>query len=310
MKLSFRKWLENLADPNAIADPNKMARHWKDNLPNDNPHIKNEAGIKKFADAMSAACSNKPGGETLAHHISKYDSPILAYDESIANNLINSEDERLREARGFITDQDDAEFSFYMQGDRAGSLLIQHPPVVYDEEDKILINKIITHEVGHAIDWLDPQYQYVPPSGRYIMNAEKYAENIHEARRLSEMLVSLLKESGSFNKTMEMLQKPGPFVLSPALAPVAASFLFTFAKEHSIKIEAWQSWAAPLLMGLGATWAADATHVKPDAGPVQPTYQIQQQADIKTDNARTAANLVKRIVKLMQLRNFVVYTGK
>lgn len=307
MRLSFRKWLENLTDPNAIADPQQMAQHWKNNLPGDNS-MKNEAGIKKFADDMSAACSGKPGGENLAHHISKYETPVLAYDEPIANNLINSDDERLREARGFITEQEDPEFSFYMQGDRAGSLLIQHPPVVYDESDKILIGKVIAHEVGHAIDWLDPNYHYVPPSGRYILNAEKYAENIHEARRLSEMLASLLREVGSFNKTMDMLQKPGPFVLPPALAPVAAQFLFTFAKEHSIKMESWQSWAAPLLMSAGATWAAQPAQAP--TTPTQPAHQMVQQVDNKAEAAKTAANLVKRIVKLMQLSNFVEYKGK
>jgi hypothetical protein len=125
------------------------------------------------------------------------------------------------------------------------------------------------------------------------------------------MLVSLLREVGSFNKVMDMLQKPGPFVLPPALTPVAAAFLFISAKEHGIKIESWQSWAAPLLMGVGATWASQAAPpTKPVDGPVQPTYQIQQQVDNKAEVAKTAANLVKRIVKLMQLKNFVEYKGK
>lgn len=290
--LNFRRWFENLDDPIGVQNPQAMAKHWQDNLPTEAENAPlNKEAIATFAKYMAEPYTN---GEALADHLLGLEVNELRYpDKPISNNLLNVSDERLQDARGFITNQEDPEFRFFMGGSRMGSLIIQHMPVVYTQQDEILVESIIRHEVGHAADWLDPNYRYVPPSGRYKWNATAYAENIHEARRYADQLHYLIRKTGDVNKVMQMLDGPSSFRLAPALVPVAKAFL----KEYGLKTENWASTLATPLMMAGSFLGGDKAEP-----PTQPTAIVVNQ---QNQFAKQAAAVVNKIISMMSLGKFV-----
>lgn len=241
---NFKHWLE------AIDNPEAIAQHWHNNLPNDQD-FRNPKEISHFVDLMSDPIMN---GQAIALDLHKAIIHQSRYDKPIVNNLLNIKNIRLKYAHGLVSNRKNPEFSFYMQGKNAGQLVIQHPPLVYDNEDKVLLTSIIEHELGHAQDWLNPKYENIPPSGNFTWNMQKYAENLHEARRLSDQLRSLLIKLNNKEAVLKVLRGQrftpdkminkdsnqlkhmelnpvSPFALNKELLPVAQAFLNIYKKE-------------------------------------------------------------------------------
>jgi len=266
--MSFKCWLENLENPDAIKNPQSVASLWKKNLPT-NDNLRNETEINHFVDVMADPEDN---GQAIAIDLDRRAIYHPRYDHKpISNNLLNTENEKLENAVGIVTNQYDPEFIFYMGGNHPGRLVITAPPLAYDQTDRELLRSIIWHELGHAIDFIDPKYQKVNPSGHYKWNASKYAKHIFEARRYSDQLRYLMKRAniqdiekalaGQRNTATKLtdldkqlaaapidqkkqiqnqidhlnkISSLSPFRIAPALLPVAKAFLngFTTTKEE------------------------------------------------------------------------------
>lgn len=306
MEISFRHWLENLDDPNAIQDPDEVAQHWYDNLPVEPPQ-RNEQAIRGFVNAMS---EDWYCGVLTADHLQGHKFTEVMYDDkAISNNLLMISHPNLGMARGIISNEEEPEFKFKMGGINAGNLYITTPPFVYEQTDRDLLASIIYHELGHAIDFLAPK-RYDIPSGRFRYNAEAYAKNINEARRYADQLKWLLRKVGNVQQVISMLEGDrtithtdlntpppmlSPFRMSPALLPVAKAFLTRF---HGNLTESWlKHLAGPLLT---ATAMAGGNLFPPQ--PKQPTAIV---ANEQERSAQEAAQLVKHIMGLMLFRGFV-----
>lgn len=246
--MNFKHWFES------IDNPAEIAKHWHQNLPKE-ADVRNDAQISNFVKVMSEPNLN---GQAIALDLQGFTIHQSRYDKPISNNLLTISNPKLKLAHGLVSNKKSPEFSFYMEGNKAGNLIIQHPPIVYDQQDKILLTTIIEHELGHAADWLNPQYANTPASGHYLWDMSKYATNLHEARRLSEQLKSLLKKmNGDVTSVIKVLQGQrftpekvaqttdklqakhlevnpiSPFAMNVELIPVAKAFLYSLGKNEA-----------------------------------------------------------------------------
>lgn len=321
-KLSFRRWLEALENPEATA------AHWMQNAPKGPPQ-QNEAAIDEFVNVMADPTEN---GLAIAYDLENRGVYELRYKHRpIAGSLINTDDENLRTAEGIITNQFEPEFVFWMGGSKEGSLVIQHPPLIFDRVDRDMLHSIIWHELGHAIDWINPRFRKIKPYTRSKWNAEAYSKNIHEARQIADQLKVLLRKLGSVEKVMAALEgKRGyedlsdigdptlaghlgekigsykyrptsPFKLNEDLLPAARAFLQMMERAN----ESFTSKLAGYFLagaGLGGLFGGDAPKQPPAPVPIQRNVQV---ANVHQQEVYLASWCVNQIITLLQFKNFI-----
>lgn len=218
--LNFRTWFES----------------WIEELPGGLPV--NESEVRAFVEAMADNSKNLP-----AKRIAEA-SPLFSrvnedrYKKPLSDNLLTISSPKLKYAQGTVTDRATPKFAFYLfDGEyKAGNLVIRIPPVLFDDEDKVLLRRILKHELRHAVDWLNPEIQD-EPSGKYvregyIFNLEKYTTNRYEARAHAEELRDLMKQIGDVNKVLQLLQKRSEFSMSKQLIGIAEEFLHAYQLRH------------------------------------------------------------------------------
>ena len=267
-KLNFRCWFEdNFNEPDAIQDPRDVAKLWHANMPREAPK-QNAHAVEQFASYMFDIDKNS---QAVKNYFDGIYVNEVRYDQPINNNLLNINDEKLKNAKGLVSSRENPAFKFFMGAELGGNLLIRHPPVFYSIKDEELIRSIIWHELRHAIDWINPEFKDVEPSSQ-IFDVEKYARNAYEARAFADQLKFLMKRIGNPNKVMKVLINT-TYKFPEALIPVAKAFL----KEYSLNAESFDPVFQPSAIVID-----------------------QQKEDI-----RSAAVLVSKIVQMMQFGNFI-----
>lgn len=324
--MKFSRWLEagGLDDPDAFSQKqaDDLGALWRQKLPKGHEPF-NDSGIQAFVDSMADPAKN---GRAIAMALGLKMIEEHRYSSNLTPDLILVDDDELGVAEGIVTNAKPAVFNFY-----DGDVKIQHPPLVFDKDDELLLESIIRHELGHAIDSINPVYQNIPSSGqftKFYFHAELYAKNMNEVRRLGSQLRFLLQKVGDPNKVMNLIrgkrntdekvrqlrqQMTGPqqvnirnqlmhlgdagaispFKFPPALLPVAEAFLSYF---KPVTAESWLSnLAGPVL---GGVLAGSSPQAIPPAQPI-----VQQ---VQMDYDKKAASLVAQILGMMQFRKYFV----
>lgn len=323
MEMQFGNWLENedmewatseKKQQKLLSRTSRVAHRWGQQ---NGPRMeKNDPGIEIFVEAHADEWKN---GEAIASDLARKEVYQIRYNKQIAQNLLQTNDERLKSAKGVVSNHHMPEFSFCIGADcEPGSLLIRHPPLAFDDVDKKMLDSVIVHELDHAADWLNPEFEGVEPSGKYRFNWKKYADNIYEARAYYTQLMRLLKSfKGDVNKVEAALegkrptpaftpqekgtkdyytqqnlisQPQSPFRLSPKLMNVARAFLSKHRKQN----ENFSKW-------VGAPLLAASTMFQPAADKTVPSPVAQQQQD----EVQLAAKSLYEIINLLLFRNFV-----
>jgi hypothetical protein len=214
----------------------------------------------------------------------------LRYDEPIEGNLLNTKTGKLGNAVGIIAWPEKAHFAFELDGEKAGSLEIKHPPVIFDVSDKELLSGIIWHELRHAQDWSKGEINYedIPQ-----FNMGKYARHIMEARAYADQLRRLLQRVGNVQEVMDMLESGSVFGMDERLHDTALHFLVMLKGTTN---ESVASWMAPVVTAASTMVPPAATSTPPQLAP------ITRQAE---SPARDAAQLVSKLIGLFRFRNFV-----
>ena len=209
--LNFRNWFE---------------RSWIEELPEGKLPV-NESGINSFVSSMANLERNATAVTKALMHGEVYD--VLYDPQPISHNLLTIYSPRLLDAEGVMTNAVRPIYAFFAGAGgvlEPGSMLIQAPPCYIDNEDKELLRGIITHELRHAVDWINPKIE-VEVTGHYAPDVKRYAESLTEARAFASQLESLMERIGNPNKVMQLLKSGGggPFRMNRELMSYAIDFL-------------------------------------------------------------------------------------
>lgn len=166
---------------------------------------------------------------------------------TITGSLLAVDDARLKTYDASVPlVEDNPEYNyiskFIIDGDSAGSLVISHPPLLYDEQDKMLLDGMIVHELQHAIDWVKGEsFDVRNPR----MDMRGYLASIHEARAFRSQLKRLMTSFGNPQLVMSALSRKARMVSVPGLAgtyeqpspftwdsPILLEFAQRFLKEE------------------------------------------------------------------------------
>lgn len=274
---NFRLWLEAVPELK-VHNPGGAADMWMHNLPHDSPQ--NDTEIWKFSEAMASPRQN---AELMAHLMIGIDfHPIMRYGpKKISGNLLNLNSPLLREATGeIVSHPKQMLFGFGVEEPIKGKLIIAAPPVAYTPEDRALLAGIIRHELRHAADFV-----HMGGNGKGMATGELattdldgYVNHIMEARAFSDQLRWVLKLMGNnVPLVMDALKKSAFFGMGDTFAKVAQYFLEALVKH---KNEA-----------------------------VVPIVSKAENPDMQV-NAKKAAYLVMKILKIMQFSNLVHVSPK
>lgn len=232
------------------------------------------------------------------------------YNKPIANNLLIHNDLRLKNAVGKV-ENSFGEFKFETSGENAGSIFIQHPPVVYDETDKLGMFGVIVHELAHADHWTkDKRFK---PAPAYSFDDEKYQRHWTECRAYSQQLIALLHNTPDKQDILKVFDRPiktdffdvqgqqRAYSKSSPFSWGAFPGLLEFAK---IFLAHYQGKNEGVLANILAPLVTAASMLmNPQPGlPAHSQPVMQQQVSRKNE----AADLVKQIVQKMLLRNFLI----
>lgn len=291
--MKFQNWVE--------------AKGWFERLPK-KPLDYNKSQIDVFVMAMSDKTKN---AAALYRTLNRQSYNDTRYDKPIANNLLIYNDARLKNALGAIHNNvEQSIFRFWAEGDKAGSIEIIHPPVIYDETDKHLLSGVLIHELTHADHWInDKRFK---PARFNSFNSEKYVRHWTEARAYSQQLIALLHRipnrqtilaalSGlpsmdKFGEKEIPYRKVSPF--SWTMSPVLLDFAKEFLAHYQGRNEGVMSnIAAPLVTGASLLFPSQ-NHPQQ-----QPVGVMQQQV---RSQSQEAADLIKKIVEKMLFRNFLI----
>lgn len=289
--MKFRNWIE--------------AQNWLERLPK-KPLDYNSSQVNAFVDAMANKGRNAVALYSTINRIAYNDT---RYNKPIANNLLVFNDVRLKNAIGEIHNNiEKSEFKFFPDGEQAGSILIRHPPVVYDNIDKTLLTGVIVHELQHAADWL--KYKNFKPTRFNSFNSEKYVRHWTEARAYSQQLVEILRripnkkaiiDALSGHSSTEMFKYGGKEMPYPKHAIFSWSpLLLDYAKEF---LDHYQGRNEGVLSNIAAPLVMGAASLMPSNQPQPPVNAMQQQVMSQTQEA---ANLLTQIVQKMLFRNFLI----
>lgn len=292
MRLEFRSWVED---------------KFSDRLVNTKASVRyNETAVDLYVrsssnDSLCTLLVNKftKGGRGVIKQL----PPV-----QISGNLLGFEDDKLGQA---ITVYDSvhvpARFKFYDEGEQAGNIWLRFAPVIFTQKDRILLKSIVIHELQHAEDWAKGGYQPMESGSSYEFNMDEYLSRVDspEARALYSQLRYLLKRIGNVDEVVKLLsgQRPdttekSPLAMRAELVPVAAEFLAHFKGLG----EGLGSFMLPLAVGAGmAGQPSTPDFSRPAANLDRPSkvYNIQQ------EDARTAANVVMRIMALFVFSQYV-----
>ena len=167
----------------------RVFQTWEKNVQRDDT-VFNSGKIIEFVGLMSSE-SNK----YFAQGMSDHRAPVKK-DKVVSFLNIEDKEEKLK---NFVARFDDYKIEF-----DAGNIFIIHPVMVYSKADGLLLDSIVKHELGHAVDYLKG-IEVEPSSGLYKFNAYKYATNLGEARRLTQQLNILLSSLDFFYHSPDAL---------------------------------------------------------------------------------------------------------
>ena len=271
-----------------------------------------DGGIRKVVNKMADNSMNIIGLTMLITGTHQTYQSLRAND-NIAGNLLKVEDENLKDYTAsvpLVPDiSDNYLCKFIIDGPKAGSLIISHPPLLYDERDKILLGGQFVHELQHAIDWLKgvPFKTYNPR-----VDVEAYTQSIHEARAFIVQLKFLLKRFGNPQEVMAALTKKARIVDIPGVGSRTQptpfrwenEIILKFAQELLKSIELNEA----VLPTIGKALTA-ASMLMPSAAPQMGRMPEVQPQVAKTQDpnaiADYALNGIQKLGKKFFLENFV-----
>jgi hypothetical protein len=304
--MRFRNWFETEEN-----NPWSQEHPWLSRLSN---FEYNKAEVYVFVEQMA----NKGANATAIYNSLRNQSVRQErYNKPIANNLLIYNDARLKNAIGEIHNSDTSNFAFYAKGEKAGTILIAHPPVIYDDIDKHLLFGVIVHELSHADHWLKDK-RFKPAKRpkwegdieKYRFDTDKYARHWTECWGHSQHLISILYRIPDKKTILDALNRPttmdtypwqgakpyvkeSPFSLSPVLLEFAKEFLSHYQGRNEGVLA---NIAAPFV-------TAAATMLNPATAEAPPQGVMQQQV---ISQAHEAANLLRQIIQKMLFRNFLM----
>jgi hypothetical protein len=271
----------------------------------------NKSQVNVFVEAMADKDKNAAGVYQQLTTRKLYKESNPRYNAPIANNLLIHNDLRLKNAVGVVeTGIGKSNFRFNFRGENAGSISISHPPVIYDELDKIAMFGVIIHELAHAAHWSKDK-RFKGAKIKYGFNSPKYTKHWTECYGYSQQLIALLEHipdresilsafsqpSGQnpfdYEGNRHVYQKNSPFTLTPTLLEFAKTFLYHYQGRNEGILS---KIAAPLITA--ASMLNPQPMLQPQAQPVMQQQVVSQKYE--------AANLIKQIVQKMLLRNFLI----
>lgn len=278
--LNFKKWFEEI-------DSADIANFWQSLRPS--PKI-NPTGIKSFSkrftniDVTSHFLNLIRQGRQVVQ---------IVYQKPISGNLVEIKDERLRDATGLYDSRQPPDFSFFMEGEEAGRLLIRIPPVIIQNEDAIFLEGIISHESAHAADWIDPNIKEEYPTGnRFDMDMSLYAKNLYEARGNLVQIEVMIKKAGGVREALEIINNPNRVLrMKKGLREIAIKYLEGRSINESIG-----SLVAPFVTGASLMMSPPTYNDKNVEKPAM-TSNYNQSMEIVTTLDRT--------LNLLLFRNFI-----
>jgi hypothetical protein len=226
--MDFKNWFggDKWAGLHSKGDEEVIADKWWDNLPRSENIQPNIAEINNWA---LLHATNELVLKSIERDIR---SSQVIYHEPISDNLINASSSQLRRAIGTVTTEPVGQFGFIQNGEHAGNLVMTHGPVIFEKYDMDMFASIIYHEVWHAIDWINPAFAKVPPSGKYRFNWKLYTSNLREARSFSAQIRHLLRRLKSIDTVEEALAN-SQFGLKGKILDVAKIYLL----KYGLKME-------------------------------------------------------------------------
>lgn len=222
------------------------------------------------------------------------------HEAPISGNLLSVQNDRLGRAVTIYDSVNRARFKFFPAGREAGNIWLRFPPVIFTNNDRVMLKGIVIHELQHADDWVATGFQMQEvESSEFDM--DRYLGMVEEARGLYVQLRYLLKRIGNVDEIVKLLSgnQPGgsPFAMREELIPAAKAFLDHFKSLG----EGLGSFAmAPML----AAGSPEISQNNPNLDRPAIVYNMQQ------EQARNAASAVKRLVQMFSFSQYVAQTGK
>jgi hypothetical protein len=280
--LNFRSWLET-TEP--VRHPKNVARRWKGRMPVEGGQ--NEKAISDFVGAMALEDLNRDLLDIVQHRRAIHE---VRYNEPIDGNLIHTQTGKLGNAWGIVAWPEPAYFGFFLEGKNKGNLEIKHPPVIFGEQDKHLLEGIMWHELRHAMDWATGSVHYRETPGRLArFDMGKYAQHILEARAYADQLRRLASKTNQ-QEVMRLLASQSIFSLNDQLLDTARAFLNMMTNESVA------GWLAPAVTAASLMLPAQHAGI-----PEQPAT-----SQMSTAAARDVAQILGRFFELFLFRNFLL----
>ncbi len=285
--MQFRSWFESNTE-----DVEWLAGHWYKNTPSkEDRALFNEAAINNWVERHADEWLN---GQAIKDSLTR-EVMDPRYEKPIANNLLHTDNNRLKTALGTVTNVLPPDFAFYMGGAEAGNLVIRHPPLAFSEVDRHMLASIIWHELGHAIDWLNPELQNVPVSRPHFkFNWRLYTANIFEARSYPSQIRYLMKRlDGDVDKVEQVLNTAQfPFKMDNRLLKVAKVYLRRFGYNY---LESWASKIAAPVLGAASLFGGQQATTAPNT------------AIVSEDNtAKQVAQLVAKTIDMFTFHKYII----
>lgn len=297
--MRFRNWFESEEESGG---PWAKEHPWLKRLGNVDY---NKSQVNVFVAAMADKDKN---ALALYNSLNRRSYSDERYNKPIANNLLIHNDLRLKNAVGKI-ETSFGEFKFIASGEDAGSIHIQHPPVIYDEADKLGMFGVVVHELSHADHWTrDKRFK---PAPEYSFDDTKYQRHWTECRAYSQQLIALLHNIPDRQAILNVFNTPpktdffdfqgkqhpytkvSPFSWSPSLLDFAKVFLAYYQGRNEGVVS---NIAGPLVTA--------ASMLNPQPALPAHSQPVMQQQVVSQKNE--AADLIKQIVQKMLLRNFLI----
>jgi hypothetical protein len=299
--MNFQGWYESV-----------LSRVEKEHPVLQDPRI-NEVAIMRVVRKMA---DNSLNVIALTKFITKSQQPYNSLRDNgpIARNLIKIDDERLGEytASVEIVQDDPAHYlcKFIVDGPKAGSLVVSHPPLLYDNQDKELLFGQFVHEMDHAIHWVKgANFNVHNPR----VDIDAYLHTIHEAKAFIVQLKLLLKRFGNSQEVMAAISRKARIVSVPGVAKgylQPAPFrwenetLLQFAQELLKTIELNEA----IIPTIGKALVA-ASAMMPNLMPQMAKMPEIQPHVAKAQDPNTIADYaldeIQRLGKKLFLKNFV-----
>lgn len=295
MRLDFRNFFEfgNYEQDLETAD------YWSRVKPTDSSLV-NEAEIKDFVAKMA---NEKANLNALQEILDKKSVNEHRYEKPISQNLVRTTSPRYKDAIGAVTSLfgEKYKFKFWGDGEWAGALRIIHPPLIYGPYEKVMLAGIVRHEVQHAIDYLDPNYE-ASFRKEAVFNEKLYENKLTEARGFAAELAYLMKALDYDTDIVLEVLYSAKFTHPDHILSIAEIYL---TNNYGKRDEGWLSKAvAPVALWTALAGRDNATQTPGNAKAVQSpnvTLNVRQQQQ----QVKRAAQLAVKVVSAFLFSNFV-----